>query len=84
MANHSSIPAWEIPWTEEAGRLYSPWDCKESDMTEQLILLYTTTHFLSLEWYHLCISGCWCLSQKGVSLLRRKSRDKVGTVSAVG
>ena len=23
MATHSSIPAWEIPWTEEAGRLES-------------------------------------------------------------
>ena len=22
-ATHSSIPAWEIPWTEEPGRLYS-------------------------------------------------------------
>ena len=25
MATHSSILAWEIPWTEEPGRLYSPW-----------------------------------------------------------
>ena len=23
MATHSSIPAWEIPWTEESGRLQS-------------------------------------------------------------
>ena len=23
LANHSSILAWRIPWTEEAGRLYS-------------------------------------------------------------
>ena len=23
MAAHSSIPAWEIPWTEEPGRLQS-------------------------------------------------------------
>ena len=22
MANHSSILAWEIPWTEESGRLH--------------------------------------------------------------
>ena len=28
MATHSSILAWEIPWTEEPGRLYSPWSCK--------------------------------------------------------
>ena len=39
MANHSSILAWRIPWTEETGGLYSPWSCKESDMTEQLTLL---------------------------------------------
>ena len=23
MATHSSIPVWEIPWTEESGRLQS-------------------------------------------------------------
>ena len=23
-----SIFAWRIPWTEEPGRLYSPWGCK--------------------------------------------------------
>ena len=33
MATHSGILAWEIPWTEEPGRLH-PWGCKESDMTE--------------------------------------------------
>ena len=24
MVTHSSILAWEIPWTEKSGRLYSP------------------------------------------------------------
>ena len=33
MATHSSILAWEIPWTEEPGGLYSPWGRKESDKT---------------------------------------------------
>ena len=33
MATHSGILAWEIPWTEEPGRLYSPWDHKELDTT---------------------------------------------------
>ena len=33
MATHSSILAWEIPWTEEPGG-YSPWGRKESDTTE--------------------------------------------------
>ena len=31
MATHFSIFAWEIPWTEELGRLQ--WGRKESDMT---------------------------------------------------
>ena len=33
MATHSSILAWKIPWTEEAGRLQSVGH-KESDTTE--------------------------------------------------
>ena len=33
MATESSILAWEIPWTEEPGGLYSPWVAKESNMT---------------------------------------------------
>ena len=36
MASHSSILAWTIPWTEERGRLYSPWGHKELDTTERL------------------------------------------------
>ena len=38
MATHLSILAWRIPWTEEPGRLYSPWGHKESDKTERLTL----------------------------------------------
>ena len=34
MATHSNILAWEIPWTEEPGRLHSTWDNKESNATE--------------------------------------------------
>ena len=33
IATDSSILAWEIPWTEEPGGLYSPWVAKESNMT---------------------------------------------------
>ena len=39
METHSSILAWRIPWTEEPGRLFSPWGCKELDTTEQLTLI---------------------------------------------
>ena len=34
MATHSSILAWEIPWTEKPG--YSPGGCKDLDRTERL------------------------------------------------
>ena len=34
MAIHSSILAWEIPWTEEPVRLHCPYGWKESDPTE--------------------------------------------------
>ena len=33
MADHSGIPAWRIPWTEDLAG-YSPWGCKEWDRTE--------------------------------------------------
>ena len=33
MATHSNILAWRIPWTEDLV-VYSPQDCRESDMTE--------------------------------------------------
>ena len=36
MATHSSILAWEIPWTEGPCGLQSMGVAKESDMTEQL------------------------------------------------
>ena len=36
MAAHSSTLTWKIPWTEDPGRLHSPWGRKESDTTEQL------------------------------------------------
>ena len=34
MATYSSTVAWEIPWTEEPGELYSHEVAKELDMTE--------------------------------------------------
>ena len=35
-ATHSSIIAWEIPWTEEPGGLYSTWGHKKLDTIEHL------------------------------------------------
>ena len=42
MATHSITLAWNIPWTEELGAGYCPWDHKESGTTERL-------HFVSDE-----------------------------------
>ena len=36
MATHSSILVWQIPWTEEPGRLTVHGITKEWDTTEQL------------------------------------------------
>ena len=36
MATHSNILTWGIPWAEEPDGLYSSWDSRELDMTEQL------------------------------------------------
>ena len=46
MATHSSILTWRIPWREFPGGLYSPWGCKELDMTERLHYHYI---YLKLE-----------------------------------
>ena len=44
VATHSSILAWRIQWTEEPGRLHSPWGCKQLDMTGRLTLSLFHTH----------------------------------------
>ena len=41
MATHSSIPAWETPWTEEPGGLYSSWGREDLEMTEHKTHTYT-------------------------------------------
>ena len=47
MATPSSILAWRIPWTEEPVG-YSPWGCKELDMTERLhVHFYTLVSVIS-------------------------------------
>ena len=35
MATHSSVLAWEIPWTEKPGD-YSPWICRRVRKTQRL------------------------------------------------
>ena len=63
MATHPSILAWEIPWTEEAGRLQSM-GCKELDMIERLNMGmratehehgYVCIHMYIVSIYSICI-----------------------------
>jgi len=56
MAIHSSTLAWKIPWTEEPGRLHSPWGHKESDTTERL---HTPFCFILVFGYALQVVGSW-------------------------
>ena len=53
MATHSSILAWEIPWTEESGRIQSMGP-QESDMTQQL------NHHHHIQIY-VCVCMCVCI-----------------------
>ena len=43
MATHSNTIAWKIPWMEDYSPLidYSPWGCKELDVTERLHFHFT-------------------------------------------
>ena len=50
MATHSSILAWEIPWTEEPAD-YSLWGHKELDTAEQLALSFS---LFTISYVHIC------------------------------
>ena len=47
MAIHSSILAWEVPWTEEPGD-YSPWGYKR--VRHDLVTKHTHTHIYLLHY----------------------------------
>ena len=76
MATHSSILAWRIPWTEEAGGLYGPQGHKGSDTTE--VTSHTRKLILNLCGYNLCkekkpghrkVQNLWSTnSSSGISL----------------
>ena len=57
MATPSKTLVWEILWTEEPGRLYSPWDCKSqtwlSQPTKQTNTIHIIFSILSLYRYHI-------------------------------
>ena len=56
MAAHSRILVWRIPMDRGAWRAtYSPWGCKESDMTEQLSTVEHACFILSFKRDKMCI-----------------------------
>ena len=61
MATHSNILAWRISMDKGVWMGYSPWGCKESDMTERLSmhprlyhihLIWSSVHLYDLSWRH--------------------------------
>ena len=65
MATHSSTLAWEIPWTEKPGRLYSPCGRKESDITRRAHTCMHTLHTMDINpswdihvWMHSHSKAC--------------------------
>ena len=52
MATHSSILAWRIPCQRSLGS-YSPWGCKELDITKWLSFTFNNLFILSINKY------CW-------------------------
>ena len=54
MTTHSSILAWEIPWTERSLAGYSPWGCRELDTKRLSALLREPGAGLGV-WH----PGCW-------------------------
>ena len=56
MATHSSVLAWEIPWTRSLEG-YSPWGLKESDTTEWLSTHTQIYRFYCLLWVKGVITG---------------------------
>ena len=61
MTTYSSILAWRIPWTEEPVYGYSPWRCRESDTTKQLLLslfmeILLLNHMTKIEFHMNCMN----------------------------
>ena len=60
MATHSSVLAWEIPWTEEPVG-YGPWGCRRVGhaLVTKHFLIVNPLCILGANLYHL--SFCWIL-----------------------
>ena len=68
MATHSNILTWKMPWAEESAsdslqpHGYSPWGCKESNMTERTHILNTQMNRSSFAYM------IWCIQNGSFSL----------------
>ena len=81
MATLSSILAWSIPWTEEPGRLYSPWGHKVTTewLTFSLSEYLKLTTRCSFSPFH----GIWRFREsKKVVLYQATSQSKVIIISS--
>ena len=56
IGNPPSIITWKIPWTEVPGE-YSPWDRKESYMTERLTHTQTGFKFSSANYLYVSLNN---------------------------
>ena len=64
MATHSSILAWEIPWTKKPGGLHSPWDHKRvgHKWAHMHIQICSVCIFPSYHFFHLSLPSVYWLS----------------------
>ena len=55
METHSVFLPGDVPWTEESGRIYSPWGSKQSDTTGQLSTARHTCEKRILKRVNMCV-----------------------------
>ena len=77
MGTHPSILGWDIPWTEEPGRLQAR-GCKESDIPEGLTL--TQCHLTVLKLRILPTLDCSKVRFQEVSVTKKKRIQCTGSL----
>ena len=83
MTTHSSIVSCRIPWTEEPGRGYSPWDHKKLVTIEQLTLLLFFSSVQSLSHVQLFVTPWTAARQTPLSLTNSWSLLKLTFLSTI-
>ena len=78
MTTHSSILAWRIPWTEEAGGLQSMGSQRVSHDLSNLARMHAGT-FLAVQWLRLCTSTAevaGLIPSQGTEILHAAQRSQ--------